>query len=102
MIGPIAAVDAFIVGQSRLARGLVWDAVLAFQEAGGALVTVRVNAEGKLAAWSRERNLVVFASPAVDGPVVVAVVVDGAFAVEQEAVFALLKGQRTWKWRKGK
>lgn len=87
--------DALIVDEARLAGGLVRLTKRALEEAGRALVTVRIDAERKLAAGSGEGHLVVLASSTVHGPVVVAVVVHGALAVEQEAVLALLQGQCT-------
>lgn len=95
LIGPVASVDSFVVDQAGLTRSLMGGSVFAFQEAGGALVAVRVDSESELASRRGEGNLVVFAGSAFNGPVVVAVVVHVSFAIEKQAVLALLKGQCT-------
>lgn len=94
LIGPIAAVDALVVGQTRLAVLLMRNAVGALDEAGGALRTVRIDAELVFAAGRRDWCRIVFALAAIDRPVVVAVIVNGTFAVEQQSVFARFQRQR--------
>ena len=100
LIGPVAAVDAVIVDQAGLAGRLVGHSELALEEGSGALLTVRVDSEGVFASRGGEGNLVVFPRATLDGPVVVAVVVHGTLAVEQETILALLQGQRTWRGRR--
>lgn len=95
LIGPVTSVDSLIVYQAGLTGGLMGRSVFAFQEAGGALVAVRIDSESELATWRGEGNLVVLAGSAINGPVVVAVVVHVSFAVEEQTILALLQGQCT-------
>lgn len=93
LIRPVASMNAFVIHQSRFTRTLMWHSERTLQEASRALVTVRVDSKGKLTAGRGEGHLIVFPSATIHRPVVVAMIVHGAFAIEQETVLALLKGQ---------
>lgn len=94
LIGPIAAVNALIVRQTRFAVLLMRNAVRTLHVAGRTVRTVRIDAEQVLAAGRRNRRRIVRPVAALDRPIVVAVIVHRSFAVEQQAVLALLQRQR--------
>lgn len=91
-VGPVAGVGAFVVGEAGLAGLRVHRAVRALVVVGGAS-GLGVDTELELASRGRQGHQLVLARAAVDGPVVVAVVVHGALAVEQQAVLAHLLGE---------
>lgn len=93
LVGPVASMDTLIVDESRLTRGLNGLTESTLQEGRGALVTHRVDSESVLASRGGEGHLVVLPLSTVHGPVVVAMIVHSAMAIEQETVLTLLQGQ---------
>lgn len=97
LVGPLASVDSVIVDQSGIAMFLVGLSVGALDVRGGTGVAILVDSKLVLAARGRQRSLIggKLARTAVDGPVVVAVVMDGTLSVKQQTVFARLQRQRS-------
>lgn len=95
LIGPVARMNAVVIDQTRLTRGLLGHSEGALQEAGGAVGAVWSNAECPVAALRSERHLIVLPGSAFNGPIVVAMVVHITLAIEEQSVLALLQGQRT-------
>lgn len=60
---------------------------------GTTCVAFGVETELISAAWTADRSQVRLAIPAMYGPVIVAVVVNGSVAVEEQSVLAVLEGQ---------
>lgn len=87
--------DTVIVDESGIAMLLVWFTVRALQVRGRASVAIGVDSELVLAGRSRERSLVggELTRTAIDGPIVVAVVMDGTLAVKQQTIFARFQRQ---------
>lgn len=95
LVGPLASVDTVIVDESGIAMLLVWFTVRALQVRGRASVAIGVDSELVLAGRSRQRSLVggELTRTAIDGPIVVAVVMDGTLAVKQQTIFARFQRQ---------
>ncbi|CAH1724153.1 unnamed protein product [Aphis gossypii] len=93
LIGPVALLDPVVVSQTGFAGQRVRRSVFAFDVVGAASGTVREQTELVFASGRTDRHNFGFAISALDGPVVVAVVVGGAFAVVQQTVAALFECQ---------
>lgn len=85
--------NSVIVHQTLIAW--LWNrfTILALQIAGGAFVAVRVDAKSVLAARRIDCNLFMLAGTTLNGPIVVAVIVDGAFAIKEQTIFTSFKCQ---------
>lgn len=90
LVGPLASVDMVVVNESGVAVFLVGFSVGALDVRGRANLAIGIDSEQVQAARGRHRILVgdKLARTAVDGPVVVAVVMDGTLSVKQQTVFA--------------
>lgn len=97
LVGPLASVDTVIVNESSVAVFLVGFSVSALVVSGRAGLAIGVDSEQILAARGRLGSLVggKLAWTAIDGPVVVAVVMDGTLSVKQQTVFARFQRQRS-------
>lgn len=93
LIGPDARVTLRIIGQTGVAVLFVRMSVSALDISRAAGVAIGVETELILAGGTAERGKVSLAIATVDGPVIVAVAVDGSMAVEEETVLAVLEGQ---------
>lgn len=95
LVWPLASVDTVIIDESGIAMFLVWFTVGALDVCGRAGVAIGVDSELVLARRSRQRSLVggEFARTAIDGPVVVAMVVDSTLSIEQQTIFARFQRQ---------
>lgn len=95
LIGPLASMDFVIVNKSCVAMFWVWFSVGTLVIGSRACVAVWIDSEQVFTAWSRDWRLVSceFAVATVDGPVVVAMVVDSAFAIKQQTIFARFQCQ---------
>jgi len=92
-IGPLASVDFLIVDQTLGARELMWNSELAFNVACRAIRTVLVDSELIFTARCWDGSWIMFTLSAIDGPIVVAMIVDRSFAIEQQSVLACLQRQ---------
>lgn len=87
--------NSVVVHQTGITVFRVWFTVGTLVVGGGARVAVRVDSEQIFATGSGEGGLVgdELAVAAIDGPVVVAVVVDGTLSIEQQTILTRFQSQ---------
>lgn len=91
-VGPVATVDPLVIGQAGgtgLIDGLAVDTLGEISLAG----PLGEQSEGVLAGATGQGNHLSLTLPTVNGPVVVAVVMDSTLAVEEEAILAVFLSQ---------
>jgi len=92
-IRPVAGVGLVIVGESRLTWGLVWNSVGALDVRGMAGVGLWIESELVKTSWGGDGGDVSQTVVAMNGPVVIAVIMDSSFSIEHQPILTSLKGQ---------
>jgi len=82
LVRPDARVSLGIVDQARVAVSLMWITVDTLDVTGTATVAFRIHTELVLAAWAADRRVVGLAMAAIDGPIIIAMIMDGTVSVE--------------------
>jgi len=87
LIGPIASVNSFIVGQTSFTVLLMRFTISTFNVARRAFMTVRINAKGIFTSRSGMSRWIKFPVATFYCPIVIAMIVNGSFSVEQQTIF---------------
>lgn len=94
LVRPDARVGLGVVDQARVAVSLMRVSVDTLDVTGAATVAFRVHTELVLAARAADRSVVGLAITAIDGPIIIAMIMDGTVSVKQKSVLAVFEGQR--------
>jgi len=93
-VRPDARVGLGVVDQARVAVSLLRLTVDTLDVIGAATVALGVHTKLVLAARAADRRVVGLAIAAIDGPIIIAMIMDGTVSVKQKSVLAVFEGQR--------
>lgn len=94
LVRPDARVGLGVVDQTRVAVSLKRITVDTFDVTGAATVALRVHTELVFATRAANRRIVGLAIAAIDGPIIIAMIMNGTVSVKQKSVLAVFESQR--------